>query len=301
MLFRKYQIVLFRDNVGECRKLQFRGWFFVVALLGFTGLVVSNVFLYQYFSRSVRAEQELIELRKVTQNQKEQLLSFATKVRSLEDDITRIQNFDAKLRVMINMDPAPVKSFTAVGGTSERDFAENYLPLHKNDLLARKMHAFLDQLETEARLEELSQREISEALMGNREMLASTPSIWPTEGWLSSKFGNRRSPFTGQREFHKGIDISAPQGTPIFATAKGRVTKAGHDGGYGKILVLEHGFGLKTIYAHMQKFAVNKGQEVERGELIGYVGNTGRSTGPHLHYEVRLNNVPVNPANYILN
>ncbi len=124
--------------------------------------------------------------------------------------------------------------------------------------------------------------------------------MWPTRGWTSSRFGYRASPFTGKREFHKGIDISARMGSPVVATADGMVAFSGLDRGYGRTIVLKHGYGLKTRYAHLKRILVKKGQFVKRGEIIGLVGNSGRSTGSHLHYEVHLNGVPVNPMKYII-
>ena len=118
---------------------------------------------------------------------------------------------------------------------------------------------------------------------------------------MSSRFGNRLSPFTGRKEFHKGIDIATKMGAPIIAPANGIVSHIGYDRGYGKILTINHGYGIKTRYAHLKKILVKKGQYVKRDQKIALVGNTGRSTGSHLHYEVHLNRVSVNPLNYILN
>ncbi len=140
-----------------------------------------------------------------------------------------------------------------------------------------------------------------QALRKNSEVLASTPSVWPTEGWISSPFGGRNSPFSSRREFHKGLDIKAKAGTSITCPAKGTVSFSGWDGAYGNSIVISHGNGITTRYAHMQKLLVKDGQFVQRGEAIGAMGSSGRSTGPHLHYEVRLGGVPVNPMRYILN
>ena len=127
------------------------------------------------------------------------------------------------------------------------------------------------------------------------------PTIWPVVGFVTSGFGARSAPFGGgRRQFHKGLDISNRTGTPIMATAQGTVLKAGHDGAYGLSVEINHGGGIVTKYAHMQRFVVQPGQYVKRGEVIGYIGMTGRTTGPHLHYEVILNGVPVNPMRYIL-
>jgi murein DD-endopeptidase MepM/ murein hydrolase activator NlpD len=121
------------------------------------------------------------------------------------------------------------------------------------------------------------------------------------DGWKTSSFGYRRSPFTGRRELHKGLDIAAPNGSPIIAPADGVVTYSARKGLMGNMISIKHGYGLLTRYGHLSKMLKKKGEKVERGEIIALVGSTGRSTGPHLHYEVRLNGVPVNPEKYILN
>lgn len=126
-------------------------------------------------------------------------------------------------------------------------------------------------------------------------LLNATPSIWPIHGWLSAGFGMRPDPFSGQADFHPGLDISAEKGTPIHATAAGTVKLAAPSGDYGNLVVVDHGFGLVTRYGHMSKFAVWQGQQVKRGDIIGYVGATGRATGPHLHYEVLVGGKLMNP------
>lgn len=129
-----------------------------------------------------------------------------------------------------------------------------------------------------------------------RNALASaTPSIWPIAGWISSAFGNRRDPFTGGRDFHPGLDISANQGQPIIAPADGVVLSAAYTGNYGNLVTIDHGFGITTRYAHLSRYAVVTGQTIGRGQTIGYVGSTGRSTSSHLHYEVLVNGQLTNP------
>ena len=129
-----------------------------------------------------------------------------------------------------------------------------------------------------------------------REALASsTPSIWPARGWLTDGFGERSDPFTGEQGYHQGIDISTEKGQPVYATADGTVDSASYSGDYGNLIVLKHGFGLMTRYGHLSGFAVKAGQSVTRGDVIGYVGSTGRSTGAHLHYEILANGRLINP------
>ena len=129
-----------------------------------------------------------------------------------------------------------------------------------------------------------------------REALAgATPSIWPAHGWLTGTFGGRSDPFTGEPGFHQGLDISTEKGQPVFATADGVVESASYTGDYGNMIVVEHEFGLATRYGHLSAFAVKPGQRVKRGDIIGRVGSTGRSTGAHLHYEILANGKLINP------
>ncbi len=132
-------------------------------------------------------------------------------------------------------------------------------------------------------------------------LAAATPSIWPTHGWLSSSMGNRADPFTGERDFHPGLDISADKGDPIYATADGSVTHAASAGNYGNLVIVDHGYGLETRYGHMSVFKVKVGQKVKRGDLLGLVGSKGRATSSHLHYEVRANGRILNPLQLLLN
>jgi murein DD-endopeptidase MepM/ murein hydrolase activator NlpD len=128
-----------------------------------------------------------------------------------------------------------------------------------------------------------------------RALAAATPSIWPVTGWLSSSFGRRRDPFNGGAAFHEGIDIVADRGQAVFATAEGTIATAAYNGDYGNLVVIKHAFGLETRYGHLLKSTVRVGQNVVRGDIVGYVGSTGRSTSPHLHYEVWLNSRLINP------
>lgn len=128
---------------------------------------------------------------------------------------------------------------------------------------------------------------------------ANAPSLWPIVGPITSSFGEREDPFNGEGAFHAGVDISASFGEPIRATADGTVETAGMASGYGREVVIDHGYGVKTVYGHMSGFAVTSGQQVTRGQIIGYVGMSGRATAPHVHYEVRIRNTPVNPHKYL--
>jgi len=142
---------------------------------------------------------------------------------------------------------------------------------------------------------------LSANFAGDWTVLADAPSIWPVEGRVGSSFGERQDPINGEGAFHAGIDIDAPYGTPVRATADGDVTGASMGAGYGRQIVLTHGHDLLTVYGHLSAMAVMPGEHVIRGQVIGYVGQSGRATGPHLHYEVRVHNIPVNPHKYMRN
>jgi len=142
---------------------------------------------------------------------------------------------------------------------------------------------------------------LSPSFSGDWTLLADAPSLWPLEGRVTSSFGEREDPINGEGAFHSGIDISAPFGTPVRAAADGEVSSAEMGAGYGREVVLNHGHDLLTVYGHLSAIAVLPGQHVLRGQVIGYVGQSGRATGPHLHYEVRVHNVPVNPHKYLRN
>jgi murein DD-endopeptidase MepM/ murein hydrolase activator NlpD len=133
----------------------------------------------------------------------------------------------------------------------------------------------------------------------HRWQVNTQPSLWPINGVLRSSYGGRTDPFSGEGAFHKGIDLAAAKGTPVHATADGVILKAEWDGGYGKLVVIDHGNGIETYYAHLSQFEILPGQEVRRGQVIALSGGTGHATGPHLHYEVRIGGVPVNPYKYL--
>ena len=145
--------------------------------------------------------------------------------------------------------------------------------------------------------EELTQ--LKDDIKEHQKELAHLPSIWPTKGRISSVFGPRRSPISGRLEMHNGLDIAAPRGTPIYATANGKITEAGYNGGYGNVITIDHGYSYKTRYAHLSSFAIEKGDQMQKGDIIGYMGSTGRSTSSHLHYEVLKDGVAINPRDFL--
>jgi murein DD-endopeptidase MepM/ murein hydrolase activator NlpD len=167
--------------------------------------------------------------------------------------------------------------------------------------LIQQMRTDIERLQSEAISREESLSELEKLLQTKKEMLVHTPSIWPTTGWVTSGFGFRTNPFTGLTQMHEGLDISNRMGTTVITPADGIISNSGNDLAVGKLLVISHGFGMTSYYGHLNKILVKVGQKVKRGEKIAEVGMTGKTTGPHLHYEVRLNGIPANPMRYILN
>jgi murein DD-endopeptidase MepM/ murein hydrolase activator NlpD len=158
----------------------------------------------------------------------------------------------------------------------------------------------IDQAVQETTIREQGILELWETLSERQSLMAATPSIKPVRGWFTSKFGYRISPFTQRPVMHNGLDIAAAPGSPISAPADGVVSFAGYDPGYGKLVSIDHGYGVVTRFGHTSQIFVEVGQKVKRRDVVAAVGNTGRSTGPHCHYEVRVNGVPVDPQNYVL-
>jgi murein DD-endopeptidase MepM/ murein hydrolase activator NlpD len=300
MFFKNYQIVVFKDRIGSSGHTRISGWLISILILLLAGLTAAMAYLWSFYPKSLSAEYQLREAGKTIQSQNAQIVALSGKLQSLQDDMRRVQQFDAKLRVMMNVDREP-EDTSGLAEKADGGPSLNTIPLYRQDLLAKRMHSLADKLIEDVRLEEIKQQEILLALRENREFMVMTPSIWPAEGHLTSGFGHRLNPFTGQSALHAGLDIANRVGTPIVAPAKGTIVSVGWQNAYGNCVVINHGNAIITRYAHMDKTTVKEGQVVNRGDLIGTIGNTGRSTGPHLHYEVRVGGVPVNPMRYILN
>ncbi len=245
---------------------------------------------------------QLSRLRKENRQQKVQLLALSQKIQDIAQQVGEMRAFDEKLKVMVNKDQSEGgRQFVGIGGSDPDIFDASEAQDRAHRSLVRLMHQSLDSLKEEVEVQIGEKKELYDYLEDQKAMLRSTPSIWPTKGWVSSGFGPRTSPFTEKEEFHQGLDICAPMKTPIVAPADGMIGRVGSNYGYGKTLTMVHGNGLKTKYAHLSEVLVKKGEYVKRGQEIALVGATGRTTGPHLHYEVHLNGVPVDPRRYILN
>ncbi|HEV8454382.1 MAG TPA: M23 family metallopeptidase [Gemmatimonadales bacterium] len=219
---------------------------------------------------------------------------------TLADTLTRISQRDARIRVLANLDPIdPQVQAAGIGGPASSEIG--LAGLAGVSRRTADIRVDLGALIRRANLLASSFKEAADSLALHTARLAATPSIMPTQGWLSSAFSSMRShPILHMARPHEGIDVSAPMGSPIEAPAAGVVTDAGWETGYGNTIIIDHGFGIVTKFAHASKLLVRNGQRVSRGQRIALVGNSGLATGPHLHYEVHVNGRPVNPLKYVL-
>ena len=263
-----------------------------VALLT-VGAVLS---IYTLMNGEMHAS-ETAQLREANRIQQEQILQVSKKASALQQDLDSLRRAEDGLRAIVGAPPAAADE-TVQEGTVSPTGGEQHTPTTAD--LSEALEMIEERLSTRRSsidlLAETMRREFpGAASYASDSAPHTTPSIWPAAGYVSSPYGLR---FDGT-EFHQGIDIAADMGTPIVATADGVVTAAGWNGGYGNMVDVDHGGGIVTRYGHASAVAVTVGQQVRRGEVIAYVGSTGRSTGPHVHYEVRVNGAPVNPAGYL--
>jgi len=232
----------------------------------------------------------------------------------VDQSLDRVMAYDAKLRRLTG-DDSGARAFgigplsTLEVAAAERDGRSVTLPgevFNSSDSGSANLGELLDdmdlrsrQLERRVQREEESLAEVRGYLDDRTSLLRADPSIWPVRGWLTSGFGWRRNPVMGTHALHAGLDIAAPRGTPVIAPADAHVVFAGWHSAYGNLVVMDHGYGITTKYAHTSKILVEVGDRVVRGHMIARVGSTGRSTGPHLHFEVHRNGAPVNPMQFL--
>lgn len=235
-------------------------------------------------------------------HQREQIQKFAKEINAFKEKLVRLDQFENSIRIIANIDkPHNGDGLFGIGGSAPEDLNPEIELTHRHQRLIKDMHQQMGQLNHANVIQHDDFANLLGKLEAQKNMLAHTPAIRPAKGWITSRFGYRQSPFTGKREFHKGLDIANRKGSPIVATANGVVSFTGKKGLLGNVVIIDHGHGIVTRYAHLDKVKSKQGERVQRGDVIAFMGNTGRSTGPHLHYEVRLNGVPINPSKYILN
>lgn len=281
---------------------------YVSVAVGVVVLAVLGYLAYDY--HQLRAvgfvnqtyENQIIDQKEIIAGQHAQIQTFTSEINKLKSKLVTLNNFEKKIRVIANLDQEKDReSLFGVGGSIPEDLATDVDLAKRQAGLLREMHEQVDSLHLATSNQKTGFSSLLEALEGQKNLLACTPAIRPVKGWMTSRFGYRNSPFTGRRELHKGLDIANRKGTQIIAPADGIVKFTGRKGLLGKTIDIDHGHGMITRYGHLKEILKKRGEPVKRGDIIAEMGDTGRSTGPHLHYEVHLNGVPVNPIKYILN
>jgi murein DD-endopeptidase MepM/ murein hydrolase activator NlpD len=271
------------------------------ALLSLAAVAMFSLYLVYEYNDAKDKAWELQSVREELMQQRAQVQSIALNLLDYKRQMFLLRDLDTKLRRVVSLGPRDrAQQVLGIGGPDELGL-QNLTAMgeKKQEEALREMHQELSELKGAASRQETSLQTLIEYFEDKRSLYASTPSMWPVRGWVTSPFGNRHSPFTGTLTFHEGIDIAAQTGTPVMSPADGVVVKAGFGSGYGNVVELSHGYGIKTLFAHNSRINVKAGQRIRRGDVIAYVGDSGSSTGPHLHYEVRQNGLPVNPAKYM--
>jgi hypothetical protein len=298
---RRLSLIILSPGRGGIRQLGVsRWWFLWCVLLGVMGLVLGVYGVREYLV-DVKAERRLGVVLVQSRAVQEQLKRVAVEMDGLSQRLIGFNKLDKRIRIIANLEGSGAGvQISGMGGVNPEEGILSGLKREPRGRWAERIQQDLRVLQELSDQQEASLAYLEEALEEKRDLLGCTPSIWPTQGWLTCGFGHRESPFTGLREFHQGVDVATRYNTPVIAPADGVVVEVGSDRGFGRFLRLEHGFGYKTFYAHLNEIKVKKGQKVHRGQMIAKVGSTGRSTGPHLHYEIHVSGLPVNPLQYII-
>ncbi len=262
--------------------------------------VLLTLYVVYDYAGIQRDRAELSRLRQQTVQQSKEIIDLAVKVDEFADRMEEFKQFDKKIRILaMNQVGRNKKIPLGIGGSNSEQIRLNELIGQDQEKLVSDMRKSISQLNEDANERELSFSELLKFLRERKSLLAATPSIWPVRGWVTSEFGSRDNPFARGVEFHRGIDIATRMGKEVRAPADGLVVEVAYRSDDGHIIRIDHGYGFLTSYAHLSKSVAKQGIRVKRDDLIGYVGDTGRSTGAHLHYGVYVNDVPVNPRKYM--
>jgi murein DD-endopeptidase MepM/ murein hydrolase activator NlpD len=295
----RYTILIANRKSGSVRRLTIARR--VLAVAGATVVAVPVLAVLMGLGAQGADQREMDALRSANETLRLENESYREATGQLTDQISSLQSALTELSEQAEIDPATKKAIAnlpqvvrsrAAGGGSALPVAMPAPVVKSPESTFGILRDLLGSIGT--RLTSVKSQ------VESRQALArATPSSWPVAGYLSSQFGRRPDPFTGEPDYHTGLDVSAPLGTPIWATADGTVESAEYNGNYGRSIVVDHGFGIATRFGHLSSFNVRKGQHVKRGQVIGYVGSTGRATSSHLHYEILVNGTALNPLRFL--
>jgi murein DD-endopeptidase MepM/ murein hydrolase activator NlpD len=294
-----FTLMIIPRRKSEVKKLSLSGTLVRVLFVGTIIAVLSTFYIIYDYASIKRDKAELARLRIETKEQAQQIQDLALKIDEFADRMEEFKQFDKKLRILANYQTRRDKRLPlGIGGSNEESRLKDLLDQDQERLISG-MRKNLVKLSEDANIREKSFTEFMGFLREQKSLLAATPSIWPVKGWITSEFGVRESPFGSSAEFHKGLDIATRIGKEVIAAADGIVIEAGYRAEDGNMVRIDHGHGISTAYAHLSKVGIKQGVRVKRGDVVGFVGDTGRSTGSHLHYAVFINKVPVNPRRYL--
>lgn len=330
---KKITLFIVSNQNGQTRKLVISAiWLKAGAFLGAVVVLIFAAGMVDYFGLLLQSLENK-HLRTENAQLIKQFQVVEGKVSSLENSLERVKTFTTKLKLITNVDaddrvtkltvgnkPVPGQQVEEFEPMDQRSSSENLaaqdeifqppqnLNAAKGEMAEQpasnkdygSLVVRIDKAVNETQLKEQSVIDLWESLSERQSLINATPNIKPARGWLTSRFGYRVSPFSGKAALHAGLDIAAAPGSPIYAPADGVVSFAGYDQGYGKLVSIDHGYGVTTRFGHTSQIYVQVGQKISKWDVIAAVGNTGRSTGPHLHYEVRINGTSVDPINFIL-
>ena len=298
---RFFTILLLPSNPSKVKKLIMSEYLMRSLAISAIILVFAFSVVFLDYVNVKKKEVDLTSLKEQTKIQNVQLQTFGDKINDLEAELERLRSLDTKIRTITNTnlieEPKAKSGRLSLGGRGGHDPAALSF---QNETVLKDMMGKLDKLSVEAKNQENSLHELHASLEERKSIMSSIPSRWPVRGYVSSDFGHRESPFGGGKsEVHEGMDISASAGTPVVAAANGIVTFASRYYDLGNAVTIDHGYGYVTTYGHLSRITAHVGQTVKGGQKIGAVGSTGRSTGPHLHYELQVAGSKVNPRNYL--
>ena len=301
-----YTVLVLPDASSQIRRFHIAKP--LLSALAVTAGLIFIVFLFLIY-QAVGHTGHMLELRQLRTTSNEQA-NLLQKFEGLEKKMAKLRELDLRLRTVAGLEVKDAESsIVGVGGADTLSssallvaaIAHQTSPTNPSTgIRTDNLGGEFDRVRREMKDRNKSFQGLIESLETKRSLLASTPTIWPVKGWLTAGFGQRRSPFTGQRQMHEGVDIANTVGTPVIAPADGVVTYTGPLGGFGDVVSVDHGHKISTLYTHLQEHKVSQGQRVRRGDGIGLVGTTGRVTGPHLHYEIQVNEVAVDPTKYVI-
>ena len=289
MLKRRYTILLSDRNTGIIRRAPVRLNRAIALLIPIIFIPALSIF---YFAWDTQSTIDTLNINNTSL--KVENLEYQLAAKDITREITSLRTAMADLAHRVEIDPKIEQALHELPGQeSVTSGLSNGLSFKNTGLILSHLDSLLDSLDD--RLDSVKKD------LAVREALAdATPLTWPTDGWLSDGYGYRADPFTGKRDFHPAVDISTSKGAPVYATASGKIISAARNGDYGNLIEVDHGFGLKTRYGHLSEFLVEPGDTVIRGDIIGTVGNTGRATGHHVHYEVWVNDRTINPRRLVI-